>query len=110
MTFSSALSPFASNGKTTDLALLHSILWLVQPKSIGNIFINSLDKSVKPTINFNFGNSHDKDIKSLLYGLEWSREFVQTNPLNKWISNIYNPSNDYNADEFMIIQQALQGE
>ena len=101
LTFSSALSPFASNGGTTDAALFHSILWLIQPKSIGNIFINSLDKSAKPTINFNFGNSHDKDIKSLLYGLEWSREFVQTNPLNKWISNIYNPSNDFNADEFM---------
>ncbi len=101
LTFSSALSPFASNGKTTASKFFHSIVWLVQPKSKGNIFINSKDNSLNPTINFNFGSSHDEDIKSILYGLEWSREFVQSSPINKWISNMHIPSDHCNAAELM---------
>ena len=64
--------------------------------------INSDYKLItKPIINFNFGQAHDKDIKSLLHGLEWSRDFVQTDPLNKWIEKIHIPSNDLDSEALM---------
>ena len=102
LTVSTSLAAFAGNGeRDINQSLLHFIIWLVRPTSFGNITINSLDPKKMPIINFNFGDEGDKDLSSLLYGLNWSTEFVSKEPMNSWIKKLAMPSSNLSQAQIL---------
>jgi len=100
LTVSTALSGFGANDASDPKkSLLHFIVWLVRPSSFGSITINSLDVKKMPVINFNFGHEGDKDLLSLLYGLNWSTEFVLKEPIKNWVQKLAMPESELNQNQ-----------